>query len=48
TASIPVVILTANDSYTEMSKGWESGTDLYLTKPIIVAELISYIECLLT
>lgn len=48
TAKIPVVILTANNSYAEMAKGWESGTDLYLTKPIIVAELMSYIDCILS
>lgn len=48
TAKIPVVILTANDSYSEMSKGWESGTDLYLTKPVPTAELMEFIDCILS
>lgn len=48
TAEIPVVILTANASYSAMSKGWESGTDLYLTKPIMASELTSFIERILS
>lgn len=48
TADIPVVLLTAQDSYEEMTKGWESGTDLYLTKPFSPAELLSYIKCILS
>ncbi len=48
TADIPVVMLTAQDSSEEMSRGWKSGTDLYLTKPFFPAEVLSYIECILS
>ena len=47
TAQIPVVILTANDSPNDMEKSWQSGTDLYLTKPILTAELLDYIHTIL-
>jgi CheY-like chemotaxis protein len=48
TAAIPVVMLTANNSYAQMSEGWESGTDLYLTKPVPAVELIEFIDCILS
>ena len=44
TAEIPVVILTAKDSTSDMAQGWASGTDLFLTKPILTAELLDYIQ----
>lgn len=44
TAAIPVILLTAKDSPSDMAKGWESGTDLFLTKPILTAELLDYIQ----
>ena len=47
TAEIPVVILTANDCPAEMAKGWEIGTDLYLTKPILTSELLDFIQTIL-
>lgn len=47
TMQIPVIILTANDSYAQMSKGWEIGSDLYLKKPVPVTELIDFIDCIL-
>ncbi len=48
TAQIPVIILTANDSYAQMSKGWEIGSDLYLTKPVPLSELRDIIGCILS
>jgi two-component system alkaline phosphatase synthesis response regulator PhoP len=47
TAQIPVIILTANDDYAQMSRSWEIGSDLYLTKPVPVAELSTIIGCIL-
>jgi len=47
TKDIPVVMLTAQDSAADMMKGWQSGTDLYLLKPIMGAELVDYINCIL-
>jgi DNA-binding response OmpR family regulator len=47
TKDIPVVILSAKDEPADLMKGWESGTDLYLVKPIVGAELTDYIDCIL-
>jgi DNA-binding response OmpR family regulator len=47
TADIPVLLLTAKDSYDDMSKGWESGIDLYLVKPIDLQELKSFVQSIL-
>ena len=47
TRHIPVVMLTAAADYQDMQRGWEHGSDLYLTKPIDPIELTSYIDTLL-
>ena len=47
TKDIPVVTLTAQDSAADMQSGWKSGTDLYLLKPILRADLLDYVECIL-
>ncbi len=47
TAAIPVVMLSAKDSYDDMSQGWQSGIDLYLVKPIDLQELESIVETIL-
>lgn len=47
TSGIPAVMLTAKDAPADMMKGWESGTDLYLVKPIMPRELLEYIQCIL-
>ena len=47
TADIPVLLLTAKDSYADMSKGWDSGIDLYLVKPIDLQELKSIVDTIL-
>jgi DNA-binding response OmpR family regulator len=46
-ATIPVVLLTAMDTKADLERGWQSGTDLYLTKPINMQELVDYIEAIL-
>ena len=40
TASLPVIMLTARRSDTDVVKGWSSGADLYITKPFEVRELV--------
>lgn len=47
TADIPIILLTAKDSPADMAKGWDSGTDLFLTKPILTAELLDYLQTIL-
>jgi DNA-binding response OmpR family regulator len=46
TSKIPVVMLTGNSSDAGMSEGWNSGTDLYLVKPVLPGELIEFIQCI--
>ncbi len=40
TAKLPVIMLTARKSDADVTKGWSSGADLYLTKPFEVPELV--------
>ena len=47
TAHIPVVMLTALDDDMNTAKGWKMGTSLYLKKPFVPAQLISYIKLIL-
>lgn len=47
TSSIPIVMLTANDSLEEKIKGFEAGADEYLTKPFQAAELQARVMALL-
>lgn len=47
TSSIPVIMLTANNSLSSMEKSWELGGDLYLTKPFRPAELAHLIDTIL-
>lgn len=48
TRHIPVVMLTAAADYPDMQRGWEHGTDLYLTKPINPIDLATYMRTLLS
>ncbi|MBV9467872.1 MAG: response regulator [Abitibacteriaceae bacterium] len=47
TKSIPVVILSAAAELQDLQKGWDKGTDVYLTKPIQMDQLASMVECIL-
>ena len=47
TREIPVIILTAQNTTEEMQESWDSGTDLFLTKPVMPAELIDIINTIL-
>ena len=48
TADVLIVILTARASLADRTAGIEAGADLFLVKPITIAELGKKIEGLLT
>jgi DNA-binding response OmpR family regulator len=39
---VPVIMLTALDNEGNMIQGYNSGTDLYLTKPFDMGELLAF------
>lgn len=43
-ADIPVIMLTAKAQDADVFKGWQSGADLYLTKPFNPQELITFVK----
>jgi DNA-binding response OmpR family regulator len=47
TASIPVILLTAKDSETDILVGFNMGADDYVTKPFSTAVLVARIEAVL-
>lgn len=47
TKSIPVVILSAAAELQDLQKGWDQGTDVYLTKPIQLDQLADMVESIL-
>ena len=44
TAGIPVIMLTAKAQDADVFRGWQSGADLYLTKPFNPQELITFVK----
>jgi two-component system alkaline phosphatase synthesis response regulator PhoP/two-component system response regulator VicR len=42
--NIPVIMLTAKAQDADVFKGWQSGADLYLTKPFNPAELLTFVK----
>ncbi len=46
-ADIPVVALTGEDKLEHKQKGFSSGVDAYLTKPIVMDELVMWVKALL-
>ena len=44
TANIPVIMLTAKAQDADVFKGWQSGADLYLTKPFNPSELLTFVR----
>ena len=47
TADIPVVMLTAKAQDADVFQGWQSGADLYLTKPFNPVELLTFVKRIL-
>lgn len=47
TREIPVIMLTAKAQDADVFRGWQSGADLYLTKPFNPAELLTFVRRLL-
>ncbi|MBS7259829.1 MAG: response regulator transcription factor [Eubacteriales bacterium] len=45
--TIPVLIITAKDSFYDMQRGFSSGTDDYMVKPINVNEMVLRVGALL-
>lgn len=45
--SIPVLMITAKDSFYDMQRGFRSGTDDYMVKPIDVNEMVLRVGALL-
>jgi len=46
-ATVPIIILTLQDSDSDHVRGIEHGADVYLTKPLRPAVLIAYVKMLL-
>ena len=44
TREIPVIMLTAKSQDQDVFRGWQSGVDLYLTKPFNPTELVSFVK----
>ena len=44
TNSIPVIMLTARAQDVDVLRGWQSGVELYLTKPFNPMELIAFVK----
>lgn len=46
-STIPVLMITAKDSFEDMRRGFVSGTDDYMVKPINVNEMVLRVQALL-
>jgi two-component system alkaline phosphatase synthesis response regulator PhoP/two-component system response regulator VicR len=46
-ADLPVIMLTARTQDEDVAQGYNSGTDLYLTKPFNPTELLSFVQRIL-
>ncbi len=46
-ANIPIIALTGQDELHHKKKGFSAGVDQYLTKPIIMDELVMWVKALL-
>lgn len=46
-ADLPVIMLTARTEDEDVTRGYASGTDLYLTKPFRPSELLAFVERIL-
>ncbi|PKM98882.1 MAG: DNA-binding response regulator [Elusimicrobia bacterium HGW-Elusimicrobia-3] len=46
-SDIPVIALTGQDELPDKKKGFDAGVDQYLTKPIVMEELLMWVDALL-
>lgn len=46
-SSIPIMMITAKDAFDDMRRGFLSGTDDYMVKPVNVNEMVLRVEALL-
>jgi len=46
-ADLPVIMLTARTQDEDVAQGYNSGTDLYLTKPFNPTELLAFVQRIL-
>lgn len=44
TRDIPVIMLTAKAQDADVFRGWQSGVDMYLTKPFNPMELLTFVK----
>jgi DNA-binding response OmpR family regulator len=44
TRDIPVIMLTAKSQHEDILNGWQSGTEMYLTKPFSPPELLMFVR----
>jgi len=42
--NLPVILLTAQSSANDVTRGYAQGTDLYLTKPFSPTELVTWVN----
>lgn len=47
TRDLPVILLTAKAMDADVTAGWQSGADCYLTKPFNPNELVSFVKRIL-
>ena len=47
TRDVPVVLLTAKATDSEIWQGWQAGADYYLTKPFNIEHLVEYLGLVL-
>lgn len=45
--TLPVLMITARDGFSDMSAGFQAGTDDYMVKPIHVGEMVLRVQALL-
>ena len=47
TREIPIILLTAKAMDADVTAGWQSGADCYLTKPFNPGELVAFVKRIL-
>jgi len=47
TRELPVILLTARREDVDVTRGWSTGADFYLTKPLVLDELVLVVQRIL-